>query len=292
MLGYKTTNFDLGVIPKMVYLFGTIFKDMRIPRLAQDGTSLNELVKVPIIYASKDKTLERLRGDPNIDRKTAVTVPLLSFEHTDMVYDEARKMGAMQKYVIENSDAGTFKSQYTSVPYNFAFDLNCYAATALDLNNIIEQILGFFTPEYTARVNLIPTIGKTWDIPIVYNGFSISDGNSGQDQSKIEERRMVQRTLKFVIKGYLFGPIVIHPVIKFTTVNFIVPVANNTIEESIGNTAPIDRVTVQPGFTANGQPTTNAALSIPISEITASDDFGYVVYIAGDLNDDDPSGGE
>src|SRR5947199_252124 len=102
-------------------------------------------------------------------------------------------------------------------------------------------------------------MGQTWDIAVVYNGFEIQDGNNGQDMVKIEDRRMAQRTLKFVVKGWLFGPVVTHPIIKFVDVKFYVTVGNNTIEQAIGNTAPIDRVTVQPGLTANGQPTTNAA---------------------------------
>ena len=291
MLGYDTKNYDLGVIPKMVYLFGTVFKDMVIPRLAKDGTSLDQLVKVPIIYAAKDKALEALAGDPTKDRKPAVTVPLMSFLHTDMYPDEDRKLFSMNKIVVTDTDRGKFKEEYVPVPINYSFELYCYAETALDLNNIIEQIIGFFTPEYTARVMLIPTINRTWDIPIVFNGFSSNDGNGEGLNTEIADRRMLYTTLKFTVKGWLFGPIVTHPVIKFANVNFYTG-EGLTIAQMVGNTPAVDRVTTQPGLLANGSPTTNASLSIPIANIVATDNFGYVTYIAGDLIYGEGKGGE
>lgn len=292
MLGYDAVkNYDLGVIPKMVYLFGTVFKDMVIPRLAQDGTSLNQLVKVPIIYAAKDKALEAVRGDPDKNRRPAVTVPMMSFLHTDMFPDEERKLFSMQKISILDTDHGKFKTEYVPVPMNYTFELYCYAETALDLNNIIEQIMGFFTPEYTARVQLIPTINRTWDIPIVFTGFSLNDGNGQGINTEVADRRMLYCTMRFMVKGWLFGPIVTHPVIKFANVNFYTG-DTLSIPQMIGNVAPSDRVTVQPGLLANGSPTTNASLSIPIANIVATDNFGYVTYIAGLLGANTPSGGE
>jgi hypothetical protein len=153
-------------------------------------------------------------------------------------------------------------------------------------------VIPFFTPEYTAKAVLIPTMNKIWDIPIVYNGYGINDGNNGPD-TKIEDRRMVFTTLKFVVKGWLFGPIVVHPVIKFANVNFWIPSGNNNIIDIIGNTQFIaDRVTVRPGLLPNGQPTSNIAMTVPLANITAQDDFGYITYIAGIIGTTDPSGGE
>ncbi len=289
MLGFQTSHYDLGIIPKMVYLFGTIFNDLQIPRMDTDGNTLRQLIRVPIIYSAKDKLLARLAGDPGLDRKPAIVLPMLSYEHVDMQYDNNRKLGSMNKYVVIDDDHNKMKRQYTSVPYNFIFHLHVYAAHALDLNNIIEQILPFFTPEFTVRANLIPRMAKTWDIPVAYTGIIKNDEYPG----KVEDSRHLTSTLMFTVKGHLFGPIVTQPVIKFANTNFYIPEPGHTIEEAIGETDPIDRVTVQPGLTANGEPTTNAELSVPIANIEANSDWAYITTVyGGPLGANTPYGGE
>jgi hypothetical protein len=279
MLGYKTSNHVLGVIPKMVYLFGTIFNDLRIPRMDSSGEYLNQLIRVPIIYGPKDKVLTRVAADPSISREEAVTLPIMSFEHVDTLYDHERKLSSMHKIVVKDPDNGYMQSQYTPVPYNFLFDLHLYAKNNLDLNNMLELILGFFTPEFTIRADLIPSMEKLWMIPVVYNNQRKQDKYEG----KVEDRRDLVTTLHFTVKGYLFGPVVRHPVIKFANTTFYIPSGNNTMEEAIGNTEPASRVTVRPGLTANGEPTTVLEESVPLANIEADDNFGYIIDITGPL---------
>ena len=56
------------------------------------------------------------------------------------------------------------------------------------------------------------------------------------------------------------------------------------IDDSIGNTAlTLETLTVVPGLTANGGPTTNAAATIDRSLIAANSNFDYVVTITPSL---------
>lgn len=289
MLGYQTSKYNLGVIPKMVYLFGTIFNDLNIPRMADDGTSLNQLIKVPITYAPKDKVLERVQADPKLDKKPAVQLPMLSYEHIDTVYDSGRKLSAMNRIaVMDTASTDHVKTQWTPVPYNFIFQLYLYAKGQLDLNNMIEQIFPFFTPELTIKADLIPETGKLWDIPVVLNQNQRND----QYQGAIADRRLLYQTLNFTVKGYLFGPIIKHPVIKFADVKFYDAVLYEDITDAVGHLSWIDRVTVQPGVDANGNPTTNVATSIPLANITANSNFGYIIDRFGHTANSEPSGGE
>ena len=45
----------------------------------------------------------------------------------------------------------------------------------------------------------------------------------------------------------------------------------------VGVVNAVSQTIDQPGLTANGQPTSNASLSIPVSQITVTDDFGFVI---------------
>ena len=136
---------------------------------------------------------------------------------------------------------------------------------AEDGTRIIEQILPYFTPEWTATVNLIPEIGATYDIPIILNDVNVSDTYEGS----FEERRAIIWELTFTMKGFVFGPSNKTSLIKFAEVNM-------HTDLSMNSDYPIATVTARPGLTANGQPTSNAALSIDYLEIKATDNYGFI----------------
>ena len=93
--------------------------------------------------------------------------------------------------------------QYNPVPYNFDFNLYVYVKNAEDGTKIIEQILPFFTPDWTATVNLIPEMNIAMDIPIILNSISMEDTYDGS----FEERRAIIWTLNFTVKSYIFPPV-------------------------------------------------------------------------------------
>src|SRR3954467_14097291 len=59
-----------------------------------------------------------------------------------------------------------------------------------------------------------------------------------------------------------------------------------------GNPPAIDRVTCQPGLTANGEPTSNIALTIPYLQISADDNYGIITIIYGNLDPSEGTGGD
>jgi hypothetical protein len=109
-------------------------------------------------------------------------------------------------------------------------------------------------------------MGIVMDIPVVLSDVSVSDDYEGN----FETRRAIIWTLTFTLKGYLFGPVRRGSVIKFTETNIFNSLVANT---------QLQAVNVQPGLTANGQPTTDANSSISVESIDAEDNFGYVVTI-------------
>ena len=248
------TTFDHNTLRKYVVLFGTVFNNIYITRQNPTGETIQTL-KVPLSYGPKEKFLARLEGNR------------ISFEMTSFSYDPERKLNTLNRTVKDN------KSQYQSVPYNITFQMSILVKNAEDGTKIVEQILPYFTPEWTASVHLIPDMEvDPWDIPIILNDISTEDTYEGN----FETRRAIIWTLNFTLKGYLFGPTktIGGGVIKYVDVN-IRPTANVTTANTT-NTAATETVTVYPGLTANGTPTSNAANSIDWTLINADDNYGFI----------------
>jgi hypothetical protein len=281
MFGNKPFYFSL--IRKYVILTGTLFNNIRITRTDSAGNTTS-LIKVPITYAPKDKMLARVTQDPALDRPTAtVPLPAISFEMGRMSYDGTRKLNTIGR--ISNRDSenkNKFKYQYNPVPYNIEFKVYIYAKNAEDGTKIIEQILPYFTPDWTTTVNLIPEMDVTMDIPITLNNVSYTDTYDGS----FKERRAIIWTLDLVLKGYLYGPVRNSGIIKFVNLNFYIPgVEDGKLQEAIGETPIAEKVTVQPGLNANnepinyyGKPNANTG-TIAYNEIEADDDFGFITQI-------------
>ena len=83
---------------RYVALFGTLFNQLKIERSNNDGTKVQSMI-VPLSYAPAQKVLARLRDDPDLlnSRRTAMTLPRMSFEITSLNYDPQRKIGSTHK---------------------------------------------------------------------------------------------------------------------------------------------------------------------------------------------------
>jgi hypothetical protein len=144
--------------------------------------------------------------------------------------------------------------------------MSFFVKNADDGTQILEQILPYFQPEWTNNIKLIPEMDLTYDIPCVLNDVTVEDTYEGS----FDTRRALIWNLNFTMKGYIFGPIGTTGLIKRTVLNFAsdMPVAD-----------PEERVTITPGLTAEGKPTSNTALSVNINNIDAEDDYGFAKEI-------------
>lgn len=275
-------TFYHNVIRKYIILFGTLFNDIHITRSNSSGTQI-DLIKVPLSYAPKEKILSRVDADPDIDRQAAVVLPRLAFEMQSMEYDGTRKLPTTIKRVTADADyPSKLTYQYVPVPYNLKFKLYIFVKNAEDGTKIVEQILPFFTPDWTSTIELIPEMSITADIPIVLNSIDTEDSYTGN----FETRRSLIWTLDFTLKGYVYGPVRKTGIIKFANTNFYAPSssvmnANGDLTSAVGNSNPEERVTVRPGLTANGTPTSNLSLSVALSDIEATDNWGYIITTEG-----------
>ena len=261
---------------------GTLVNNIRITRTDKSG-NITSLIKVPVTYGPKDKMLARVIQDPDIDRPSAVApLPMISFEMGKMSYDGTRKLPTINKIAVKNStEVNKLKYQYNPVPYNIEFKVYVYAKNAEDGTKIIEQILPYFTPDWTTTVKLIPEMEVTMDIPIILNDISYSDNYDGAFQN----RRAIIWTLDFVLKGYIYGPVKSNGIIKFVETNFYLPDVDANMSSIAGQIPAAERVTSQPGLNANNNPVNyygqpnNSIATVPYNDIEVSDDFGFVTMV-------------
>ena len=268
MLG---ATFFHDTIRKYVILFGTLFNTIYINRTNTAGEVV-QTMKVPLAYGPKEKFLVRNTQDPNLNKPVQIQLPRMGFEIRDIKYSPNRKLQTVQKnFKVLTNEPNKLQYQYVPVPYDITFNLYVMTRFAEDGSRIVEQILPFFTPDWTSTVNLIPSMNITMDIPIVLDNVTLNDSYEG----KIGEDRVIIWTLVFTLKGYIFGPIKKSKVIKFSNTEFYIP-TTNTAAQGVGVTDPTLRVDIKPGLTANGTPTSNAAASVDYLEIDASEDYGYI----------------
>tara|TARA_R110000822_G_scaffold3972_2_gene16960 strand:- start:8058 stop:8885 length:828 start_codon:yes stop_codon:yes gene_type:complete len=260
-----------GVIRKYVVYFGTLFNNIEIDRTNTAGEVV-QTIKVPISYGPKSKYLVRGDTDPNLDRQVAVQLPRMSFEMTNFRYDSQRRMNPLKKFYAASDQNYNLRSVGTPTPFNIDFELNIAVKNAEDGVRILEQILPYFTPEYTATLKLLDSMPDLkFDIPVVFLNLATRDEYEGD----FVTRRQLMHTLTFEVKGYVFGPITEKSdIIKQANVSFHVdPGAAGSF--AFPDTAA-SKVVITPGVLANGSPTSNASVSINIDDINANSNYGYI----------------
>ena len=197
------TYFYNQTIRKSVALFGTMFNNLYIMRTAANGDGVST-IKVPLSYAPKRKYMERLLENPDLDNdtKVAVKLPRMSFEIISIGYDPTRQLAKTNNVNYVGTSSINRTKIYTPAPYNIGFQLNIYAKSHDDALQVVEQIIPFFSPQYTLTIKPLvdfPSIKE--DVPLVLNGISFSDDYEGA----VESRRTIIYTLDFEMKISFYG---------------------------------------------------------------------------------------
>jgi phosphohistidine swiveling domain-containing protein len=208
-----------GITRKCIIGFGRLFSNIFIDRKVADpvnGETVQRL-HVPVSYAPKEKWLVRLDEDPSLENHTLTSLPRISFEIIAYTYDSLRKMNRMQymKNDAASQDQNATGLIRTPVPYNIDMSVYIITKTQEDALQIIEQILPWFTPEYSMTINAVDEMGIRLDVPVVLNSVIVSDEFEGTFQ----QRRFVIHTINFQMKVSMFGPLQDQGVITSTTAN-------------------------------------------------------------------------
>ena len=187
------------MIRKFTVAFAELFSNITLVRYNPDGTEQERFI-VPIAFANKEKYVMRLEGDPDLDKKVQITLPRMAYEMNGLKYDTSRKQNTNIKNFYSNGT--TTSSQYMPVPYDFDFSLYIMVRNIEDGHQIIEHILPYFTPDYTIKLNMVPEMGVTKEVPIILKDTTFEIEDTGDRSS---DTRTIIWTLNFTVKGFVFG---------------------------------------------------------------------------------------
>ena len=200
MLGQP--HFYNRTIRKLVVAFGSLFNDIQVVRYNKDVNKAGQIFKVPLSYGPKEKYLTRITSDPDLTKSIATLVPRISFEMTGMSYDPSRKkMSTIRNFGLDSNNS--LVTQFAPVPYDFDFSLSIYVRNTEDGTQIIEQILPFFTPDFTVSVNFIPSLSQKYDLPIKLESVSTNIDYEGETSTT----RLIIWDLTVTLKGYIWPPV-------------------------------------------------------------------------------------
>ena len=182
------------ILRRTVIGFGTLFNDINIRHTDSTDNTVSEL-KVPLAYGPTQKFLARLEQAADLNKPTQLSLPRMSFEMIGLSYDPARKVTSTQTFISAlESDKKKARKTFMPVPYNMAFELSVYTKLNDDMLQIVEQILPYFQPAYNLTIDLVDQIGEKRDIPVVFEGITMSDDYEGNYQTR--------RSLSLYLKIY------------------------------------------------------------------------------------------
>ena len=194
-------HFYNRTIRKIVVAFGTLFNDLQIVRYSRDGNTAYERFKVPLSYGPKEKYVTRLASDPDLLKNFGAVIPRISFNLESIEYDASRKQMTMNRNFTVTDNNMYY--QYAPIPYNFEFSLSIYVRNTEDGTQLIEQILPFFTPDFTVTVDLVKEMDQKYDLPIILNSVTPEIDYEGDMIST----RLIIWNLSFTVKSFIFPPV-------------------------------------------------------------------------------------
>lgn len=268
------------LLRKYTIVFGSMFNNIYVERVVDGETVQN--IRVPLTYGPKQKFIAMLdamsKVDPDVSTKppVAITLPRITFEMGTIRYDGARRLPKLQKYTVVDED-NNMSYTYTPTPYDIQFKMSIFVKNSEDGTKIVEQILPFFSPDYTLTMNLIPQLGDKGkrDVSIILNDSNPTDTYA---EGKIEDRRAVIWDLVFTVKGWFFGPVRggAKP-IKDMYINLRVPPTDTDMDTVSPEAHPqVATLNIRPGLTADGEPTTDPDETVPPQQINADDPWDFI----------------
>jgi len=250
-------------IKKAVSTFGKMFNDIYILRKSSNSQVATQM-KVPLSYGPRAKFLERIREVADIvdNDKVAIKLPRLSFEITGISYDTMRQLPKANDVNRQGSTTSLRNKFRSGVPYILNFELIAYAKNRDDALQIVEQIIPYFSPQYTLTIKPFSEFDSvTEDVPIILTGVNFNDDYEGEQST----RATIQYSMSFDMHIYFHGKISESDIIR--EVN-----ANTFIMESGLNDSdiPLERINVVPD---------------PIG-VSPDSDFGFTESIVSAIDSD------
>lgn len=187
--------------------FGSLFKNVTVLRRDVTDVEQQRLV-IPIEYTGRESWLTRLRSDPELANQKAIVLPRFAYEMTSMRYDAPRKLNSLNQRLAASRETGinTARRYFIGTPYILTFNLYAITRSIDEANQIIEQIIPMFTPDYSLLVRLIPSLGILDRMRIVMETGS-PQWTDTYETAGFENTREIVLTFTFNVAATFYGPI-------------------------------------------------------------------------------------
>lgn len=188
-----------NTIRKHVIAFGSLFNSVFVQSTRSSGI---EKTRVPLSYGPKEKFIQRIISESGISDATHIqmSLPRMGFEMGGLQYDPNRRINKL--HTMEKVVNGVELISYSESPYLYSFNLYIFTRSSEQTFQIVEQIVPFFTPDFTVTMNMNELYTKV-DVPIVLTNVVVNEEYEGA----FDNRRSLVTVMNFTMKGYIYSTI-------------------------------------------------------------------------------------
>ncbi len=184
--------------------FMAIFSNLRV-KVGANATLPARLIKVPVIYGSRDRVVASIKSDNTQNKPLRVPTMSAIIRNIEMAPDLRKGIGQVRRKTVmplgqSFPDGVRVVKQMMPVPYRERFELTVYASNTDQHFQMMEQILMLFDPIVQIQIGddpfdwtILTTVelkGITWE----------------ENYPSLAEKRVIQSTLNFECPIYLSPP--------------------------------------------------------------------------------------
>lgn len=202
-----STYFYHSTFKNAIKIFGKLFTNLSIRKGETDN-----FILVPIAYSAKDKIIQKYEQNISLNNKDEITIslPRMGFLMGDPQVDKSKQLNRLHKLYPLGSKEKT-PSSFNSIPYIIPFFLSIITKNSDEMFQIVEQIIPFFSPDFTITVEDNPRLNLKTDY--VYKLDSINQDMNSYD-GVFDERRLIIWTISFTCECSIYYPVIDSKLIK------------------------------------------------------------------------------
>lgn len=185
--------FHFNTIRKTTIRFLDVFNNIKIAKYNEEGI-ITKYVTVPLIYAPKQKFYHWI-----YTRKKEKRLPMIS-GYITAITPTVNERGTNKDIKIPSCDGTSYHKSL--IPYTIDYQLAISSLYHNELDQILEQIMPYFTPYVMIRVN-IPEIDNYFDCKVILTNVTPDVGIEIPE----DNYRTINWTLDFTVHTYTIQPL-------------------------------------------------------------------------------------
>lgn len=189
---------------RYVVQFMAIFSNMKV-KVGASATLPPRLIKVPIIYGSRDRVVAAIKGDNTQNKPLRVPTMSAIIKNIEMAPDLRKGIGQVRRKTVMPlgqpfPEGVQVIKQMMPVPYRAKMDLTLYASNTDQHFQLMEQILMLFDPIVQIQIGDDPF---DWAI---LSTVELKNITWEEAFPSLADKRIIQSTLNFDLPIYLSPP--------------------------------------------------------------------------------------